>query len=744
MSVSVAFNQYVQDCKNLQKDLEGFLDDLRFEQRGGVVRYAVDFSEIYSYVFPEDNLNQMRIFSHDTDEQARVIQQRAFHELFVRPKRLILLEPYLIEFSSWDNRVRNRYFREVVTLAAQALGEADTLIRRGELWRIDKFISLLEEKDSEINDSELREAINFIEENAVHLVKLSASHEPLTRLNNLLKDQRFDSLDKFLGRHIEPNEGTTNRWYRELRQRRKAGAAAASYLDAIAVAIVQVTNERMAKHKIRVCLVTSSRHMHDVEDLLSGNEVTRMLRHPRCFSSLSIFENEPNAVMIQKIASMETSVRVFLESNKSAPYEQDSAELQQDIDKIAEQWHRSTGLAISMIVSASADSRQSNNDKSSIETLLTKYKCLTQLMGSREKTREQIRARIDELTTAIERDYQVLGLGIHEGSAHRKDILEKNLRYQVNEKKSILTSDLYAMPYTLQFFSPALSSWAARLKGKQEISWDDTIRMFRQGIEADLGYERLLFIAYLFGAWNDWLVAEMYCELALSEYEEAQKISGAIPPQHEALFFSAVCLRKHAPTPDRYRLALRRLYEARQSRKISLNDQNYEDPRFLKEQAALILRWNEKANDEKEKSLWKTSDLPSPDQAISISNQALKSITDEDRGLKSQIYNNLCYHFSNVQNERANNITREYLQKFEDEQKHELDLKRWPPHYLDTMVWARWKIQRERLSQQEYEKLIEHLDTALEYPDLLEEDKELYRRHREQIRSAYRKKFELS
>src|SRR4051812_28514670 len=109
--------QYARDCESLYSDLELIIEDLEFRiSEGRTIRYAVDFSEIYSYISPEDIPQVMRLLLDDEDEVVRAAEQRELHNLFFQhPNKPILLDPYLMEFMSWMDYFHRQEFYNFAT-----------------------------------------------------------------------------------------------------------------------------------------------------------------------------------------------------------------------------------------------------------------------------------------------------------------------------------------------------------------------------------------------------------------------------------------------------------------------------------------------------------------------------------------------------------------------------------------------------------------------------------------------------
>lgn len=171
-------------------------------------------------------------------------------------------------------------------------------------------------------------------------------------------------------------------------------------------------------------------------------------------------------------------------------------------------------------------------------------------------------------------------------------------------------------------------------------------------------------------------------------------------PEHEGLFFKAVCLRINAGSPADYEEALRFIRRAG-NRKWPTRYEGYEDPRYLKEQAAVILAWHRRFPKD-------TRPRPSLEEAIDASNRAL-SYLEHDRWLASQILNNLCYYFLSIADGQARAMDY-YLKLLESLNSVSDDFTKWAPNFIDTVAWARWKLEP-RPDRMELLKMMEYAVT---------------------------------
>jgi hypothetical protein len=307
-----------------------------------------------------------------------------------------------------------------------------------------------------------------------------------------------------------------------------------------------------------------------------------------------------------------------------------------------------------------------------------------------------IARRLEELLGDVGRQNQFLGLAVHEPAAGEASL--PHLAYQMHGKKGVLSSNLHYMPYTLQFASRDLTRLTDGFVQGRRMSAEEMLRSFREHLGASDDYERLLSMAYLAGCWQLWDVAEMYCDLALRSHALQKDI-----PEHEGLFFKAVCLRINAGSDADYARALEFIRSASE-RKAEVRHPGYEDPRYLKEKAAIILAWHRR---------FPTSSQtpPSVRVAVDASERALAHV-ENDNWLASQVVNNLCYFFVNCEIDSTKE-TQKYYQRLLDALKQiSPDYTLWPANYIDTVAWTRFKLRLDK----DPRPLIQMLDYAASQP----------------------------
>jgi len=125
---SSGFGRYIKSSKVIRRDYLDTLDDLRFlyEERG-TIYYAVDFSEIYSYVLPGETFREFMPFSGESEDVAQTRQTLALKLLFFgKPQEpLVLLRPYAIELDAFLIRSREETFFDTLKTLPYLIEETE-------------------------------------------------------------------------------------------------------------------------------------------------------------------------------------------------------------------------------------------------------------------------------------------------------------------------------------------------------------------------------------------------------------------------------------------------------------------------------------------------------------------------------------------------------------------------------------------------------------------------------------------
>jgi tetratricopeptide (TPR) repeat protein len=243
----------------------------------------------------------------------------------------------------------------------------------------------------------------------------------------------------------------------------------------------------------------------------------------------------------------------------------------------------------------------------------------------------------------------------------------------------------------------------------------------------------LLSLAYLVAAWGQWELALKFADLALTRRRLSPNI-----PANEGRFFKALCLRMlGAETGAHYREARRLLQQARVEKRRQTGSV---DPRYVKEMATLLFQWGEVLSREGGASAMEAQ--RKEDTAVRLSHRALELARDNP-SLTSQIYNNLCYYFTNNPALAGGGEIRTYLDRL-DAQLDQSAPERWPINFVDTVLWAHCNLRDTEISSDYARALINTLERALREQRIRDAEQQSIRKHlaraRQQLGSHQRQR----
>src|SRR5258707_721987 len=111
---------YAHDCELLLKGVRALLQDYRLRARKRNVTFALDFSEVHSFLEPERDA-PLRRFGGDTPDEALAAQHFVQDYLVFRmPADTVLLDAHQKELQGWVDHHLTTTTNQILSLAAQA------------------------------------------------------------------------------------------------------------------------------------------------------------------------------------------------------------------------------------------------------------------------------------------------------------------------------------------------------------------------------------------------------------------------------------------------------------------------------------------------------------------------------------------------------------------------------------------------------------------------------------------------
>jgi hypothetical protein len=413
-----SFSWYAEKCRELQRDLEHVLTDLKFSQeQGGKVRYAVDFSEIFAYAQPSRTMQEFSLFDDDSkswlDSLHRLALRRLFNNL---PEKLILLKPYETETNNFLLHQDQRLFVALLEQAPSIYRARERLNNSKEFSRIKQLdIDKKVESRKPLTHDEKEKVRDFLLKNET--LSLLAfldwqGAKPKERVRDLIRAQRFERLEDLV--EIDDDffmaaDRYWEDWYGVLaKQRRGIERLSAASLDATAIATVEQANqllESQKDQKRKLLLVTRSPTMHNSFVRLSSRSLERradnsFLRHPRIFSfSIQDIPEEKTRRQIQdQLEDLKQKVNTFLEElgkHEVADIDEDlgiKSQLDNLLSKVKEGWRSTNVLIASLLRDATSDEADDSSQQD-----LEEIRAILRLLRS-DQVQRLIVDRLKDLT----------------------------------------------------------------------------------------------------------------------------------------------------------------------------------------------------------------------------------------------------------------------------------------------------------------------------------------------------------
>lgn len=674
---------YADHCQRLKHDLDAILEDYG---DGADVHYAVDFSEIYAYVLPDDSHEEAPF---DDGWAGDHLRQTVLLDKFFRRGNIVLPEPYIVELHSFFDRVAMRAFGDETTLLLNAYKELQQLKRTSEFDRLRKLSRQAERRD--LTPDEITETLKFFETRGSMLVAFArgSSRKPLERMRQLLKSQPFVPLDKIAPDAAGADDRVVNDLFHRLVIRRKSGTPASSKVDALAIEHVRAANHVLREKKRRLLLVSRSQHMiAALQESASGPswaEVRPFIRHPRTFSAAYNLATAPDRdALIRRIRLRKEMLELFIHAVADA--QQQSTGIAEDrrkvlrkkMSEIQDEWSSGEQLANAI----PKDGETSKGEAAELARKLLSFLRADAILKTAKK-------RIIEIFDETARDLGLIGA-------------------KVQTPEMTLGSVLYPV----ELSDPGLRAFVDDLAREWAVTAGKAAELFDLAAKQALpNHEFLLAIAITLGAIGRWSVAEQYAAQAVN-------LADSKAATTEAQFFHALTLRKLLHPKKSPEEELQHLYDARAEILRALEGRPTE-PRYLNELAvieAYLLR-------------------AVPNEGRREARAGVGAIFERAREsehsdkLEAQILNNLAYLYYAMP-PHDHTEAQKYLGALEQQlEAMKTPRDKWPSFIVDTLVFGRYRMNARSVSLQKLISWINELTPITEKRDLTRAEQSQVRAH---------------
>jgi hypothetical protein len=710
---------YAAHCKRLVRDINFVLTDQKLKDADWTIMYAVDFSEIRHYVFPEPSFDRPPFFQdgwtgRDKDDVA-IAQFNVLQHFFTTQRPIVLAEPHAVElWSFYYDTLPHLVLPRIANGLLQAIDSVSKTLSSEDSRHVIEIAENAEAGGRSLTDEEINFILNYFEQEAGHLVVFARGGElePIDRMNNLLDNGPFVDLTDLV--EFDTNavdDALVERRYEKLKRYRGIKRKpAVSFSDALAVEHIRLANQTLEKEKKRILLLGRSKHLARTleEEADLWQPMGPIVRHPRVFSRLYQPLPDPKMPTLdRRKASLDlliASASTRAKREKSGPtdstalhaseHDLDPREL---IEQIQKEWSVTNSLATAL---------EKNNDiVPRTDRAVTAAKLLEFLRNDR-KLFDTAKERVAKLLTETTRKHEILAFQL------QTDPTE---------------TDRGDVKYRFEFKDPNIAAVIDRLVGKSFVSSAEATELFAAGLDSTSNYERLLAMAVSLGALGRWQLTEQAAGRAVLE-AEAEGVSA-----HEGHFVKAVAIRKQKNSPQRLGLALADLHAATTER-IDAGLKS-PDPRYLKEEATMKGIWSHQTLETEGDTY---EDLYPPEVISRLLKQALDLTTDQK--LKVEILNNFCYFYATPPT-LDETQARYYLAELEKTlAAWTPDRRAWPSPIRDTVTFTHFQLAPfETTDVSKYEEWAKDLDTIPD-KDFNADNLRWVKSHRRAVHDAIAKK----
>lgn len=619
----------VDDYSRLEVDLS-----LQIEQ-GTKFHYAIDSSEIHSFLFPYYGRDDNFTFLYKPPFETRMkLLGLLCERLLFEPFEKIITPAIAVEVNGHLDAIFNNWY----DLASKKRDEFEETVR-AELNSVEKKFgaklrSVLQSSHLSEKDGEL--LLHLLEDHGPTLQYLlgAAAMQPAARAKELTLKYRPTTLSNLTGKPEDPDPELYNVFY-DLFSSERPGYISNNQNDASTAALIAAANldqKQEQSHKVLIvsrstvfAAVFTAAHSKQIFSHLTYDErnfVLDVVRHPRLFvGNMTKYplKSRTTSVVKKRIAEAKASAKNLVERTHEIlarvhdgeihwTYEDELAlkQTQAHFKILRKNWIKSANWALSARVRRS---NYANADEEFLQDFISILK--------RANDKKWLTQEIGKKIEAINNDTQVHLLNIHYYGLTVGSRKETNSELQIGKSgwSNSVTIEFEEprFPFEFVFYDNYFSR--NRLRNNNWMGENALDRFISNSPQ--MRYEKALAMAVQLGTIMRWQDALPFCDVALSLRPHAGT------PRHEAHFLRAICYRKIAENTAGFAPAIRSIDEAiRIMKSKDASFSSREDPRFLREKSACILSWHNWhiwfATDEAEPRITIKHGLKLADKAIEI------------------------------------------------------------------------------------------------------------------------------
>jgi hypothetical protein len=773
--------------------------DIEFQAGQGTIYYAVDFSELYAYLhFDEDEQQTFGVglFKQELKKASRQHRLGLAHLFHTLAATVYLFPPYILEVWAYvrSQSTKTGFIQEVSTRALGWVGDLDTSTREL-LSTLGDQNPLSERASKKLLD--LVKAGNF-EKLCVEVSEVKTWNERGAALKSLIEKKEISySIDRLMEEMSiprtkleEPTRKEEERVFKSFPIHHQESKRFAKIIDARALLFLRNVNKLLTPHNTKIVLVTRDGAMRQAAKGLSGQEWfgwEGIAEHLRGIESIFldlILRGTPSSdsklewihETEQKLSEMTDSVGEIMDQMKQyGAAHPGLSSLGQAGEQILENtsslWDQHINLQLSLAIPPTEWPQDSflrishgewTEDEETGES--QGYRDIEESLGllqnlwnfvSTDEYRHMARKDAKSIWSEIDAEcYRMIFLG-HLGREGTERVIkvisetfeEPGRSVEARSKSTMLRSRSSLIMPPLKFVSRKYQDHLRRLQ-----SWDqaEDKRLTKlqkafyfiviESTKGNIQPEDFLFMAFILGVLDLW-------EDSLEMAQRSKGIKGRIERSEVSYFLAFARRRVGMSLPNHHRAAqyFSEAYnDIQKARKV-----NPVDPRFMKEEAAIILLYLEILKRSGFETVLSKSDVNSKAPALDVTSEEARNLlkqaldlSQSDLRMKVEILNNLAYA-EVLSDPPSVSEAESYLSQIDTVVANATKygnylLEGFGPHIADTRIMVRAK----RALHEEDESLINdcinELSETLKNNELTESEKRIFTTHLEILREIRR------